>query len=59
MSLRKNTPCDIDGICPYEAEYGYTCEYYCGADEPDDDYDDDWDYEIGYDPYSGCFTDDC
>ena len=36
MSLRQNTPCDCDGICPYDAEYSYTCEYWCGADEPED-----------------------
>lgn len=36
MSIRKNCPCDLDGICPYEAEYHSTCEYYCGVDEPDD-----------------------
>ncbi len=59
MSIRKNTPCDCDGVCPYEAEYGYTCEYWCGEDEPENYYDDDCDYETGYDPYMGCFTDDC
>ena len=40
MSLRRNCPCDIDGICPYEAEYSSTCEYWCGQDEPE------------YDPYN-------
>lgn len=57
MSIRKNTPCDIDGICPYEAEYSHDCEYWCGADEePDipDDYD-----ECGFDPYEGAYTFDC
>ena len=62
MSLRRETPCDY-GECPYSAEYGYTCEYWCGADEPEDfpeeDWEDDCDYEVGYDPYMGCFTDDC
>ena len=46
MSIRKNTPCDIDGICPYEAEYNCDCEYWCGEDEPVDipeDYDEDYD----------------
>lgn len=57
MSLRKITPCDF-GPCPYGAEFSYTCEYFCVEPEPDDDYDD-CDYEIGYDPYMGCFTDDC
>ena len=57
MSLRKITPCDF-GPCPYGAEFSYTCEYFCVEPEPDDDYDD-CDYEIGYDPYVGGFTDDC
>lgn len=57
MSLRRETPCDF-GPCPYNAECGYTCEYYCSEPEPDYDYDD-CDYEIGYDPYVGGFTDDC
>ena len=40
MSIRKNCPCDLDGICPYEDMHsGYigSCEYWCGADEPQDD----------------------
>lgn len=37
MSIRKNCPCDIDGICPYEATYNCDCEYWCGADEPEDE----------------------
>ncbi len=34
------------------------CEY---DDDYEDDYEDydDCDYECGYDPYMGCFTDDC
>lgn len=36
MSLRKNTPCDLDGICPYESGEYCSCEYWCGADEPQD-----------------------
>ncbi len=36
MSLRKCTPCDCDGICPYDAEYSHDCEYWCGAEEPED-----------------------
>ena len=35
MSLRKETPCDF-GPCPYNAEYSYTCDYYCS--DPDDEY---------------------
>ena len=37
MSIRKNTPCDLDGICPYDSEYWCDCEYWCGAEEPQDD----------------------
>ena len=57
MSLRKETPCDF-GSCPYDAEYSCTCEYYCSEEEPDEEFDD-YDYEVGFDPYLGCFTDDC
>lgn len=57
MSIRRETPCDF-GECPYNAEYGSTCEYWCGEDEPEENYDD-CDYEMGFDPYMGCFTDDC
>lgn len=42
MSLRSFTPCDEIGWdghyhCPYceDGEY-VNCEYYCGADEPED-----------------------
>lgn len=61
MSIRKNTPCDCDGICPYDAEYNRDCEYWCGADEPQDDPEewDDCDNDMGFDPYMGCITDDC
>lgn len=48
MSLRRETPCDF-GPCPYSAEYGCTCEYYCGADEPQDDYEEYYDEEEEYD----------
>lgn len=40
MSIRKKCPCDMDGICPYEDMHsGYMngCEYWCGAEEPQDD----------------------
>lgn len=30
-----------------------------GGDEPYCEPDDDCDYEAGFDPYSGCYTDDC
>ena len=37
MSLRPSTPCDEEPfICPYDAECGGDCEYWCGADEPED-----------------------
>lgn len=35
MSLRCSTPCDF-GECPYNVEYNQDCEYWCGADEPQD-----------------------
>jgi len=45
MSLRKDTPCD-HGECPYDAQYSYTCEYWCGEDEPVEDWEeDDCDYD--------------
>ena len=28
-------------------------------DEEFDDWEDDCDYEVGFDPYMGCFSDDC
>lgn len=40
MSLRLITPCDNSGICPYNAEVYGTCEYWCGADEPEESYED-------------------
>ena len=49
MSLAKTTPCDIDGICPYaDMHSGYmnSCDYWCGAEEPEDDPADNyWDFE--------------
>lgn len=35
--LNPKTPCDF-GTCPYEAEYGRDCEYWCGMDEPQDNF---------------------
>lgn len=61
MSLRRNCPCDLDGICPYEDMHsGYigSCEYWCGAEEPEDDPevweddDDDFWYEPDIKPYT-------
>ncbi len=46
MSLRRETPCDF-GECPYGAEYSCDCEYWCGADEPEYEYDsEDDDYDM-------------
>jgi len=50
MSLRAVTPCDF-GECPYDAQCGSSCEYWCGADEPED-YPEDWDEEME-DEYNG------
>lgn len=39
MSLRRECPCDLDGICPYEDMHsGYfgSCEYWCGSDPEED-----------------------
>lgn len=43
MSLRKQTPCDVyvdeEGFhhCPYAEDGDYVnCEYWCGAEEPED-----------------------
>ena len=70
MSL-KSYPCnDVwpDGKhhCPYcEGGVFVDCEWYCGADEPEDypeDYYDepeDIDSDCGFDPYLGCYTGDC
>lgn len=58
MSLRTICPCDSDGICPYDAQYFDDCEYWCGDEEPEDDYND-YDDEMGFDPYEGCYTYDC
>ena len=83
MSLRNWTPCDEPDLegrhhCPYAEDGEYVnCEYWCGAEEPqddpeiweeeDEDYEDEPDYEeemeadldMGFDPYMGCYTDDC
>lgn len=82
MSLRNWTPCDepdLDGHhhCPYADDGDYVnCEWYCGAEEPQDDpyiwgdaeedeeeptYEEEMeaDLDMGFDPYMGCYTDDC
>ena len=37
MSIKLCCPCDVDGVCPYDAQYFNDCEYWCGADEPEDE----------------------
>lgn len=80
MSLRNWTPCDEPDLegrhhCPYAEDGDYVnCEYWCGADEPEDyseeyeeyeedepDYEEEMeaDLDMGFDPYLGCYTDDC
>lgn len=48
MSLRWETPCDF-GECPYMTQDGYVnCEWWCGADEPQDnpeEWDEEWEEE--------------
>ena len=65
MSLRRHTPCDerdtITGlhICPYAYDGAYVnCEWWCGADEPEDD-PSMWD-EVIYESYDmeGGYTND-
>lgn len=57
MSIRQNCPCDYDGVCPYDAEDNRDCEYWCGAEEPED-YPDDVD-EVGFNPFMGTYDYDC
>ena len=61
--------------CPYAEDGDYVnCEYWCGAEEPKDypeeyeeyeedepDYEEEMeaDLDMGFDPYMGCYTDDC
>lgn len=37
MCLKRETPCEY-GECPFCAEYSGDCEYWCGADEPEDNF---------------------
>ena len=37
MSLKYNTPCDIENFCPYGAYTFEECEHYCGQIEPQDE----------------------
>lgn len=66
---------DLEGRhhCPYADDGDYVnCEYWCGAEEPEDypeeyeeeeppDYEEEMeaDLDMGFDPYMGCYTDDC
>ncbi len=45
----------ISGICPECWDKMFSIPE---DDDDEEDYDD-CDYEVGYDPYMGCFTDDC
>ena len=61
MSIRKETPCDF-GECPYNAQYNRDCEYWCGEEEEEEEYDDylDDSYdEVGFNPYEGGYDYDC
>ena len=57
MSLRKDPPCDLDGICPYESGEYCSCEYWCGADEPQDDPEAWWGEEDGFPPVVADYLD--
>lgn len=60
MCIKCETPCDF-GECPYNAEYNRDCEYWCSAEEPEEDYDFDNndDIEVGFNPYMGEYDYDC
>ena len=47
--MKKYYPCDMDGICPYDAEYIGSCECFCGlgVDEDGPDPEDMTDYSTG------------
>lgn len=45
--MRKNTPCDVDGICPYAMDGECNCEYWCGGDDAEDEPR----YSVMYDGY--------
>ena len=34
--MRKYYPCDMEGICPYDAQTGETCRCCCGLGVDDD-----------------------
>lgn len=40
--LRKNTPCDLDGICPYDSQDNCTCEYWCGFEPEPETFEDEY-----------------
>lgn len=48
-----------DGVKHHADEYDEYGNLTGCHDDDDYDYDDDCDYDCGYDPYLGCFTDDC
>ena len=50
MSLRRETPCDF-GPCPYNSEGYGSCEYWCGAEEPQD-YPEAWECGVDEEPTS-------
>ena len=53
----------ISGICPkcWDEMFGSVSDEEIDEYEPEDDYDYDWGYneDMGFDPYLGCYTDDC
>ena len=51
MSLRQITPCDYSGVCPYNSEGYGSCEYWCGAEEPQD-YPEAWECGVDDEPES-------
>ncbi len=45
----------ISGICPKCWDSMFSEE----EEEEEEDYEPDWDLDMGFDPYMGCYTDDC
>ena len=46
MSIKQHTPCDDDDFtCPYNAQNWGDCEYWCGSDSEQDDYNESYDFD--------------
>ena len=43
--IKKNTPCNCEGLCPYDFLNGRTCEYWCGNESKKEELPDEYTYE--------------